>query len=150
MTEPKITYSAKIHEFKEFDDNISTVYGGTYTDKDAVIVDVRIWNNQYGTKSVDEFKDFVLNLSFDDYEDSALLEYIKIIYAGREELSSNISNGILTASFLDDIVISGKANNGKDSDKDNYINLQIVFQADKSLSLKNKDMKSLFLEIVKK
>ena len=65
-------------------------------------------------------------------------------------MNLDITGTRATAKFFDNIILSGKANSGEDKDRDNYIDLLIDFDIpDKTIKLKNSDMKSLFLEIVK-
>lgn len=149
MLKPVITYSAKIHSFKNYDDT-SEIFAGTYTHNAPIALDVRIWNNRYGVFDVEDLKDFALNFYFKDFEDASLLSFLKVTYNNIEELNLDIASGRATAKFFEDVVLSGKANNGEDKDRENYLDLLIEFDvSDKSIKLKNSDMKSLFLEIVK-
>lgn len=146
----KITYSAKIHKFMNYDNEVNDIYSGTYTTAEPLELDVRIWNNRYGTEAVVDLEHFALNLYFEHYEDAGLLKYLTVIYNESEEMSTFISGNVLTATFMaNDVKISGAPNNGTDNDKENYIDLRIVFNIDDdSITLKNKDMKALFLEVV--
>lgn len=149
MLKPVITYSAKIHSFEKYDDT-SKIFAGTYTHNTPIALDVRIWNNRYGVFDVEDLKDFALNFYFKDFEDASLLNFLKVTYNNIEELNLDIASGRATAKFFDDIVLSGRANSGEDKDRENYLDLLIEFDVpDKSIKLKNSDMKSLFLEIVK-
>lgn len=147
--EPIITYSVKISESEKYQDTFD-VYGGTYTPQSPVVIDMQIWNNKYGLESVDDLEDFVLNFYFDNIEDSALLEYIQVEQSGTQLLPVSIANRIATVNFLDKIILSGKANDGGKENIDNYISLKITFDIpDKTISLKNLDIKSLYFEIVR-
>lgn len=149
MLKPVITYSAKIHSFESYDDT-SQIFAGTYTHNTPIALDIRIWNNRYGVFDVEDLKDFALNFYFKDFEDAALLNFLKVTYNNIEELNLDIIEGRATAKFFDTIVLSGKANSGEEKDRDNYLALLIEFDIpDKTVKLKNSDMKSLFLEIVK-
>ena len=149
MLKPVITYSAKIHSFESYDDT-SQIFAGTYTHNTPIALDIRIWNNRYGVFDVEDLKDFALNFYFKDFEDTALLNFLKVTYNNIEELNLDIASGKATAKFFDTIVLSGKANSGEEKDRDNYLDLLIEFDIpDKTVKLKNSDMKSLFLEIVK-
>ena len=149
MLKPVITYSAKIHSFESYDDT-SQIFAGTYTHNTPVALDVRIWNNRYGVFDVEDLKDFALNFYFKDFEDAALLNFLKVTYNNIEELNLEITGTRAAAKFFDTIALSGKANSGEEKDRDNYLDLLIEFDVpDKTIKLKNSDIKSLFLEIVK-
>ena len=149
MTGPLITYSAKIHDHEKYDDTLD-LFAGTYTPNTPVAVDIRIWNNKYGVFDVEDLKNFALNFYFSDFEDKTLLEYLRVTYNNLEEMKITVSNGIATGTFYDEITISGKANNGEENDRENYVDLLVEFDIpDKSVQLKNEDMKSLFVEIIK-
>ena len=149
MANPIISYSAKLHDYKEYND-VDEIYGGTYTPKKSIQVDIRIWNNKYGLSDVDDLEEFVINFYFGNYEDAALLQFLSVTYDDISELSLDIVDGVATGVFIDNYVLSGKANNGLDSDKDNYVDLLLEFAAGENISLKNLDMKSLYVEIVEK
>lgn len=149
MEKPIISYSAKIHDYKEYND-VEEIYGGTYTSKTPIQVDVRIWNNKYGLYDVEDLEDFVINFYFANYEDAALLQFLNVTYDNTTELSLEIIDGVATGVFIDNYVLSGKSNNGLDSDTENYVDLLIEFSADDSVHLKNLDIKSLYIEIVEK
>lgn len=145
---PIITYSAKISNEETYNDRFE-IYGGTYTSENPINIDVRIWNNKYGLADVDNLENFSINFYFGDFEDSSLLKYLTIVQDTNKELNLEINGNIATATFFDDIILSGKANNGNDSDTDNYIDLKIIFNIpDKSVQLKSQDIKCLFIEIV--
>ena len=63
MLKPVITYSAKIHSFKSYDDT-NEIFAGTYTHSSPIAIDVRIWNNRYGVFDVEDLRDFALNFYF--------------------------------------------------------------------------------------
>lgn len=145
---PLITYSAKISSDDNFIDG-EEIYGGTYTKINPVSVDVRIWNNKYGEADVDDLKDFSINLFFADLEDSVLLKYLKIVYNNIQELPVEIRDNVAIVTFFNSVKLSGKANDGKDTDTENYINLRITFDATQdNIQLKTRDVKSLLIEIV--
>lgn len=146
----KVTYSAKIHKFVNYDNEINDIYGGTYTAAEPIELDVRVWNNRYGTEAVDDLEHFALNFYFEHYEDTGLLKYLTVIYNDSEEMSTYVSGNVLTVSFIsNDVKISGAPNNGTDKDKQNYIDLRIIFNVDDdTVTLKNKDIKALFLEVI--
>ena len=149
MTGPLITYSAKIHDHEKYSDTLD-LFAGTYTPNTPIAVDIRIWNNKYGIFDVEDLKDFALNFYFSDFEDKTLLEYLKVTYNNLEEMKMTVSNGIATGTFFDSVTISGKANNGEENDRENYLDLLLELDIpDKSVQLKNEDMKSLFVEILK-
>ena len=146
MEPAKISYSVKASWENDFNDT-QEAYAGTCSETSPLEIDLRIWNNKYGITPVEDLKKFNLNLYFEKYEDAALLPFIKIVYNEEEEMGLDIGDRYVVATFLDDVSISGAVNNGTELDIDNYINLKITFEIPEGISLKNRDLKSLFLEI---
>ena len=109
---------------------------------------LQIWNNKYGLADIRDLKNFALNFYFKDFEDSSLLQYLNIKYNNKEQLMLDIKDGVACATFFNDVVISGKSNNGDEANKDNYIELEIKFETPDNIDLKSQDLKSLFVEIV--
>lgn len=145
---PLITYSAKISSDTDYMDG-REIFGGTYTKISPISVDLRIWNNKYGEAEVDDLKNFCINLYFADYEDSVLLKYLKVVHNNIQELPIEVKNNIATVSFFNSEVLSGKANDGLETDTDNYLDLKISFDASADdIQLKTQDLKSLMVEIV--
>lgn len=149
ILEPIITYSVKISESEKYQDTFD-IYGGTYTPQSPVVIDMQIWNNKYGIESVNDLENFILNFYFENIEDSVFLEYIQVEQGGTQLLPTTIVDRTATVNFIDKVVLSGKANNGGKENTDNYIQLKITFDIpDKTISLKNLDIKSLYFEIVR-
>lgn len=149
MNEPIISYSAKLSKYQNYRD-VDELFAGTYTSYNPIEIDLRIWNNRFGTSDVEDLENFVINLFFDKYEDNSLLNFVKINYNDIEEVPITVSNGVATATFLNNVVISGKSNSGSDVNTDNYINLKILFDVDDpEVNLKDNDFKSLYVEVVK-
>lgn len=150
MNLPKITYSARISSDTLSFKDTEEIYGGTYTKTNPISVDLRIWNNKYGLADVKDLENFALNFYFNDYEDSSLLKYLTVVYNNNEELNLEIKDRVASATFFNSVIIKGTANNGNDSDTDNYIDLKIIFNTslDNETTLKASDIKSLFVEIV--
>ena len=146
VEEPILTWYVKNinNDYVESD----TKYAGSYTKKSPLLVDFRIWNNRYGTKDVNSIKNIKLNIYFSDYEDSALLPYITIS-TNKSQAVMTISDGIATASFLENIKLDGKANDGTDKNNpENYIDLELKLDIPDNVSLKMYDLKNLMLEVV--
>jgi len=149
MNEPIISYSAKLAAHETYKD-LQEIYGGTLTDTVPIEIDIRIWNNKYGTEQVEDLENFVLNIFFDKYEDANLLKFTSLIYNNTQNVPISISDNVATATFLDDVIIKGTPNNGEEADENNYIDLKLVFKIDdEDIYLKEQDLKSLYLEIVK-
>lgn len=146
MDEPVITWYVKNinNEYVESD----TKYAGSYTKKNALVVDFRIWNNRYGTKDVADIPNVKLNLYFADYEDSSLLKYI-VVNTSTSQAVSTISDNIMTASFLSTLKLSGKANDGTDKNNpENYVDLELKLDVPQDVPLKMHDLKNLMIEVV--
>lgn len=147
--EPRISYSAKIHSFEDYDDT-NELYGGTYTINNPIAIDIRIWNNKYGVVDVEDLRDFSLVFYFDNYEDNALLKFLNVEYGNPQDFQLSVSETSATGTFFNDVIISGKANNGDDTDTINYLDLYLEFRLpDETISLKQLDLKSLYMEVVR-
>lgn len=147
--EPRISYSAKIHSFEDYDDT-NELYGGTYTINNPIAIDIRIWNNKYGVVDVEDLRDFSLVFYFDNYEDNALLKFLNVEYGNPQDFQLSVSETSATGTFFNDVIISGKANNGDDADTINYLDLYLEFRLpDETISLKQLDLKSLYMEVVR-
>lgn len=146
----KITYSAKLSDLNNYKDT-EDIYGGTYTNGKPISIDIQIWNNKYGTVDVEDLENFVLNLYFDKYEDNSLLQFITLSRNNVEEVPIDIMNGVATATFYNNVVLKGTANNGDpETNVDNYIDLTLTFNVNNSdIVLKSQDLKNLFLEVIK-
>ena len=147
--ESRISYSAKIHSFEDYDDT-NELYGGTYTKNNPNAIDIRIWNNKYGVVDVEDLRDFSLVFYFDNYEDNALLKFLNVEYGNPQDFQLSVSETSATGTFFNDVIISGKANNGDDADTINYLDLYLEFRLpDETISLKQLDLKSLYMEVVR-
>ena len=147
--EPRISYSAKIHSFEGYDDT-NELYGGTYTKNNPIAIDIRIWNNKYGVVDVEDLRDFSLVFYFENYEDNALLKFLNVEYENPQDFHLSVSDDSATGTFFNDVIISGRANNGDDADTINYLDLYLEFKLpDETISLKQLDIKSLYMEVIR-
>jgi hypothetical protein len=82
---------------------------------------------------------------------NSLLQFITLSRNDVEQIPIDIVNGVATATFYNDVVIKGTANNGDpEINTDNYIDLTLTFNVnDSDIVLKNQDLKNLFLEVIK-
>lgn len=147
MDNPIITYSVRVKDENKYSET-HKFYCGTCTRKSPLDVDVRIWNNKYGTEEVMPLKDFALNLYFGCEEDAVLLPFLKVIYNKTGEANLDLIDGTLTVTFWEDIVLSGAPNNGEEADRGNYLDLNIKLEVPDGMVLRYMDLKSIYLEIV--
>ena len=148
MEKPMITYSVKAVDEKLYNDT-SEYYAGTYTKNKPLQFLIRIWNNKYGIEEVEPLKDFAIKFYFGSFEDAPLIQFINVKYDTNKDTNIEIVDNIAVCTFWEPKILSGSVNNGKDSDKDNYMDLAVEFDASGSeIALKNLDMKSLYMEIV--
>lgn len=146
MDEPILSWYIK--NINDDYEQTDTVYAGSYTQQSPLIVDFRIWNNRYGKKDVTTIKNLKLNIYFSDYEDSAILQYITV-NTNNSQANMTISNNIATASFLDNLTLDGKANDGTDKNNpENYADLELKIDVPNDVSLKMHDLKNLMVEVV--
>lgn len=124
-------------------------YMGTYSSRNVMSAKIRLWNNKSGVEDVDSLKNFTVKISFRDKEDSTLLQYIKIENKDGNRIELNKIDDYLLLILPNDIELSGKANNGVESEnRKNYLEFSVMFAAPKNVILKEGDLKSLQIEIV--
>ena len=126
----------------------SSVYAGTYTGNDAIAVNLRIWNNFRGTEDVEDLENFNIVVHFLTEEDNVLLKYISLAVTDEIEIPVILENDALVGTFVDPVILSGRANTGSDEYTSNYVNITVSFNAGANAYLKDHDLKSLVLEIV--
>lgn len=146
MEKPIITY----HILNEDDTYTrqNSVYAGTYTGDEELSVTLRIWNNFRGIEDVEDLNNFNLVCHFLTEEDNALLKYISLSVTNTIEIPCIIENNTLIGSFVDPVILSGRANTGSEEYISNYINITISFNPGANTYLKDHDLKSLILDIV--
>lgn len=141
MSLPIITWH--IREDEDFVQD-QEYYLGSFNSESDIILDVQIWNNRYGQKSVDTIDDARLALYFDTVEDSVLFNYCTITVEHGTPTKPEIElNKVVTNIGK----LSGEPNNGisNDSNRSNYKNVSIVFNK-LPINLKN-GLKNMFLDI---
>lgn len=144
MEESIITWYVKEDDIFTSKDEFNA---GAYSNKKPISVDLQVWNNRWGVNDVEDIESPVLTIYFDSYEDASLLKFCKVYINKGEELPMIIRDNQAHASISR--VLSGKQNDGeegKESNKKNYIDIHIEFDAGDS-RLKENDLKKLFFEI---
>lgn len=148
MDKPIISWHVKLPNEEDFSPT-SDRYMGTYSSRNIMSAKIRLWNNKSGVEDVDSLKNFTVKISFRDKEDSALLQYIRIENKDGNRIELNKIDDHLLLLLPNDIELSGKANNGVESEnRKNYLEFTIIFATPKSVILKEGDLKSLQIEIV--
>lgn len=147
MKDSQITWYAKLSTDKEYTQS-NSLYAGTYTQDNNIQVNMQIWNNRWGTEDVKDLTNFIINIYFENVEDSALFDYCSITLNNTDVLTINKSANIATLEIPADATISGKHNDGTIKNNNNYIRLDFVFSAPQDIKLKENDLKSLYFEIV--
>lgn len=144
---PKLSwYTKKLNDEKFSVD--PQVYAGTYTDNDQIVMDIQLWNNRWGTETVDDLKNYDICFFFDKVEDSTLLSFITIMYKGNS-VGYSISGRKAVLQFGEDRpILSGTKNNGSSADNpNNFLEFRFVFSAE-GQRLKDNDLKSLYFEVM--
>lgn len=148
MEAPKIEWYSKTGSDEKFAQD-NDIYAGTYTKGHPISVDMQLWNNRWGTEDVEALEDFYINMYFKDKEDASLFEYCTVVLNSGEILGMERTKDKMTLVFPKAVTISGQKNDGTSKNNpNNFISLQFIFKAD-DVELKEHDLKSLFLEIVK-
>lgn len=149
MDAPKLSWEVMNENKHYVSSPDNTKYAGSYQQDTPLVLNLRLWNNRYGTDKVLDVNGLVLNLYFDTLEDASLLPYLTVTAAGAAATLS-ISNGIATATFVSDIVISGQANDGTEKNAiENYVDISIILDVkEPDARLKSHDLKNLFIDVV--
>nr|DAR48071.1 MAG TPA: hypothetical protein [Caudoviricetes sp.] len=148
MIEPKLTWHIKLDDEENFSPT-SDRYMGTYSSRNIMSAKIRLWNNKSGVEDVDSLKNFTVKISFRDKEDSALLQYVRVENKDGNRIELNKIDDHLLLILPNDIELSGKANNGIESEnRKNYLEFSVIFATPKNVILKEGDLKSLQIEIV--
>ena len=148
MAEPILTWFGKTSDETDFEYG-EKLYAGTHREGHLVNAQFQLWNNRWGATDVDDFKNFALKLRFYHAEDASLLKYCSVSLSGEESLDMSIEGNYAILTIPHTVVLSGKKNEGDSSTcHDNYIELHFEFDAERQI-LKENDLKSLFIEIVK-
>ena len=141
MANPIISWYVKEQESFIQEDEY---YLGSFTSDSEINITVQVWNNRYGSKSVDNITDARLAIYFDTIEDSSLLEYCTIsvndsVYGA---LETELQRGIFSIGEL-----SGNYNDGSEQAPNdiNFKNIKIKFSNFPG-NLKN-GLKNMFLDI---
>lgn len=123
-------------------------YAGTYNQRKELRLFLQIWNNRFGQETVRDLEDFGIRISFDKEEDSVLLRYMSI-YLGTTTFTPLVTDNSAVVKLPDSIVLAGTANDGADTNTDNYVILQLVIDVPENVSLKLNDLKTMTLSIAK-
>lgn len=122
-------------------------HAGTYRKNEPIVFDIQVWNNRWGVKDEASISVPVLSFHFGHFEDSSLLERVKIIVDERNEMpvvvKSNKGTVVLSRA------LSGKANDGDEESRNsaqNFVNFRMEIDT-KGAELKENDLKKLYFEI---
>ena len=149
MNEPKISWYSKLLSDERYSVN-PNFYAGKYSDEDPVVVDIQLWNNRWGTETVEDLSDYDICFFFDRFEDSVLLNYCTVIHDESTIIPFNVSGQKAILEFDNKPVLSGKKNNGSSADNpSNFLQLRFMFSAVQQ-RLKDNDLKSLYFEVLKR
>lgn len=119
-------------------------YLGSFNSSDEIRLKVQIWNNRYGTKSVESIRDAKLAIYFETLDDGAILNYCEIDVEQSGAIKPDISINKVLVSIGG---LNGSANNGLDGDKNktHFKNVEIIF---KNLPSNLKEgLKNMYLDI---
>lgn len=141
MSNPIISWYIKEQDSYIQDDEY---YLGSYTSDSEINISVQVWNNRYGSKSVDNIDDARLAIYFDTIEDSSLLSYCTVsindsYYAVPE---TELQRAVVSIGEL-----SGEYNDGLEQSTNvaKYKNIKLKFSNFPG-NLKN-GLKNMFLDI---
>lgn len=119
---------------------------GTFKKDELIIADLVIWNNRWGVEDAKDIVSPVLSVEFDAFEDSALLDGLKITVDNVElpVLVRDTSGTVLLQNSL-----SGKSNDGDADNTSNKVNFaKVTISIDTAgKSLKENDLKKMYLEV---
>lgn len=147
MEEPKITWLACLPNEEEYNER-PELYAGMLLPDDTLEVDLQIWNNQYGTEEVKALENFNLVMSFDHLEDSALLQYTKLLVNHSYVIEPVVNNNEAVFRMPDGFKLKGDINDGSSKSYDNYMTVKLVIKAPQDAKVKTNDLKTFSLDIV--
>lgn len=149
MSKPKISWYAKLLSDERYSVN-SHFYAGKYSDEDPIVVDIQLWNNRWGTETVEDLVNYDICFFFDRTEDSALLNYCTVVYNENTVIPFNVSGNKAVLEFSSKPKLSGVKNNGSSADnQDHFMQLRFLFSASQQ-RLKDNDLKSLYFEVLER
>lgn len=123
--------------------NKKTVYDeaflGSFESTDVFETNLTVVNNYLGMEPCDDIKNGKLMIMFKDYEDSALLQHLKVQFEGSYDGTLDIVGNRAYAKIPK--VLSGDYGSSKDC------TLQIKISIDQNLTVKS-DLKQLILDII--
>ena len=147
MEEPKITWLVRRDDEEGFMKS-PDFYAGTYNQKKELRLFLQIWNNRFGSETVHDLEDFGIRFSFDKEEDSVLLQYLSV-YLGTTTYTPIVTGNGAVVKFPESVVLHGTANDGADTNTDNYVIAQVVIDVPENVNLKLNDLKTMTMSIAK-
>lgn len=148
LAEPVITWLVRKTDDTDFTEK-DNYYAGNYRPNNGISLELRVWNNRYGSERVQDLEHFGIAMCFDDYEDSALFTYMTFIVNNAEIIEPSVIAGEAVLVIPDNIVLSGAVNDGSATYTANYLSLKIKIEIPSNISIKSNDLKNLSLDIVK-
>lgn len=146
-----ITWYAKTKYMSQFLEG-NSLYSGTCQYGKDIDVELQLWNNRYGTEDADDLENFRIIAKFRDKEDASLLDHLNFMSNGKQ-LTYTINKQMqqIELVFKQNIVLSGASNDGSDSsneNKDNFLPIEVIFHMEDGETLKENDLKNLYLTVV--
>ena len=123
-------------------------YAGTYNQENDLEVFFMIWNNRYGTTTVEDLRDFSISVSFDDAEDMALLNYCVFMVNNAQYITPTVVGNQSVIKIPESIVLSGAVNDGTEASTDNYMTLKFVLSVPEKIKIKMNDLKGITFDII--
>lgn len=149
MASPKISWYAKLLSDERYSVE-PRFYAGRYTDNNQIVVDIQLWNNRWGSTTVDDLKDYDICFFFDRVEDSSLLDMCTVVYNNASTVSFSVSGRKAILQMDNKPVLKGTKNNGSSTDNpNNFMQLRFIFDANGE-RLKDNDLKSLYFEVLER
>ena len=149
MASPKISWYAKLLSDERYSVE-PRFYAGRYTDNNQIVVDIQLWNNRWGSTTVDDLNDYDICFFFDRVEDSSLLDMCTVVYDNASTVSFSVSGRKAILQMDNKPVLKGTKNNGSSADNpNNFMQLRFIFDANGE-RLKDNDLKSLYFEVLER
>ena len=150
MDKAKLTWLVKVDEDAGYSPAVER-FIGTHTPRSAIKANIQLWNNRRGVAAVEDLKSFAIRLSFQDAEDSILLNHLVVMNEDGVNIPLQILGDSAIMNTPANLVVSGTANNGVPSEcKSNYYEFTLLFNPKSNIRLKENDLKNLFLEVIQK
>lgn len=119
-------------------------YLGSFNSETSITLEVQVWNNRYGQKTIDSIDNARLAIYFENMEDSILFNYcsIEVEYGSPEKPTIELNKVAYPIGKL-----SGEMNNGISNDQNRHNYKNVIIRFEKFPKNLKDGLKNMFLDI---